>query len=152
MAINDYYKFFAKDFSNSSNTVEKSKKMSLTVYKNLVGQKSNTVSPTLLLDKLTPSQINLLKNLLHELEELTLVEELLNMKIYYQTNPDPRNLDNKALYAKAVLPKYKNHQKRKHLGIHFGTLKNHPEGWTSKNQFAAKNELIKKAFNMLTGE
>ena len=152
MAIKDYYKFFDDGFRmNSVNNVSKGNIKALRVYKNLLQQKNNN-QPTLLLDKLNIDQVNFLKNILHELEELVLVEELLEMKIYYQSNPDPRNKDIKALYAKAVLPRYKHHINRKQLGIHFGTLKNNPEGWTNENMLSAKMELITKAFKMLTGE
>lgn len=106
----------------------------------------------MLLDKLTASEINTLKLLLQELEEKVLLEDLNKIKIYYQINTDPRNPNNKALYVKTVLPKYKEHSKRKSIGVYFGSLKKHPEGWTNKNMLEAKDKLVAKAFNILTGK
>jgi hypothetical protein len=72
------------------------------------------------------------------------------MKIYYQINSDPRNKENKSLYAKAVLPRFRSNPKRKHIGIHFGTLSNLPDGWTSHRKNEARLELIKKGYALLT--
>lgn len=88
--------------------------------------------------------------LLKELDTIQLVNQLLEMKVYYQVNPDPRNKENKSLYAKAVLPKFGVHQKRKSIGVHFGTLSNFPKGWTIKNKEKARAELIKKGFQLLS--
>ena len=146
----DGFTFF--DFSSlGSNLLPKGKVSAIQLYKQFSFSGSNK-PPKLKLESLGTEQKKLFEELLHELDEINLLNQLLDMKIYYQINIDPRNADNKALYAKAVLPKYKNHTKRKHIGIHFGALKSKPEGWTNANMKTAKLELVEKAFRLLTKE
>jgi len=103
-----------------------------------------------ILKRLTKEQLNLVSKLLEELDYIKLLDELLSLKIYYQINVDPRNNENKSLYAKTVLPRFKHHQKRKHIGIHFGTLAKFPDGWTELRKKEARLALIKKGYQILT--
>jgi len=154
MIIKSIKKYFEENFKNYVKTsINIEPRPTIDVYKNLIRKKNNNINKTaLLLESLTPDQIEFIEIILKELEEMMLVDELLSMKIYFQNNPDPRNVEIRALYAKLLLPKFKNHQNRKQLGIHFGTLKNYPEGWTKENMHNAKMELVDKAFNLLTME
>jgi hypothetical protein len=148
--VQNIFSFSDLNILNNS-ALDKSKVMAMQLYRQFVFDGSNK-SKKLKLDSLSKEQQKLFAELLNELNEINLLNQLLSMKIYYQINVDPRNADNKALYAKAVLPKYKNHTKRKHIGIHFGTLKNKPEGWTNANMKTAKLELVEKAFRLLSKE
>jgi hypothetical protein len=111
---------------------------------------NNSVSH--ILKQFTKEQLEMVSKLLEELDFLNLFKELQEMKIYYQINSDPRNKENKSLYAKAVLPRFRNYPKRKHMGIHFGTLSNFPDGWTKQRKYEARLELIKKGYALLTGD
>jgi hypothetical protein len=106
----------------------------------------------LMVEQMTPERVKNLKELALQLDILLLFNQLKEMKVYYQINPDPRNPEIKSLYAKAVLPKFGKFQKRKMIGVHFGSLASNPKGWTESNMKEAKLELIDKGFSILTGE
>lgn len=107
---------------------------------------SNHTNPA----KLNKENQKMVRELLEQLDLFFIVDELSKMKIYYQINHDPRRPDNKALYAKALCPKFGKVLKKKHIGINFGALSKHPEGWTEKNKLLAKLELIKVAYRLIT--
>jgi hypothetical protein len=109
---------------------------------------SNHTNPA----KLIKENKKMVRELLEQLDLYLIVEELSKMKIYYQINHDPRRPDNKALYAKALCPKLGKVLKKKHIGINFGALSKHPEGWTEKNKMLAKADLMKMGFRLITGK
>lgn len=102
--------------------------------------------------KIIKENLKMVREILEELDSLLINEELSKMKIYYQINHDPRRPDNKALYAKALCPKLGKVLKKKHIGINFGALSKHPEGWTEKNKELAKADLMKMGFRLITGK
>lgn len=95
---------------------------------------------------------DMVMEVLRELELFYLVKQLQDMTIYFQENPVPKNRNQKALYAKAVLPRFGEFKDRKHVGIHFGTKSNHPEGWSEQNKESARRELIEKGLKVLTNK
>jgi len=92
---------------------------------------------------------DVISGILKELDIIQLFNQLYEMKIYYQINSDPRNEESKSLYAKAVLPRHGIHQKRKYIGINYGSVSKHPKGWTNKLKMDAKMDLMKKAMDIL---
>ncbi len=106
-------------------------------------------SKNLTTSKLSVENTKMIRDLLLELDIYFIIEELSKMKIYYQINYDPRRPENKALYAKALCPKLGKVDKKKHIGINFGSLKKHPEEWTESNMQEARLQLIEKAFRMI---
>lgn len=101
------------------------------------------------LKTLSSKDQELVEGILEGLDTIQLVNQLYEMKIYYQINIDPRNEDSKSLYAKAVLPRYGIHQKRKYIGINYGSITKYPKGWTSNLKMEARMDLIKKAMVIL---
>jgi hypothetical protein len=107
---------------------------------------SNHTSPT----KIIKENQKMVREFLKQLDLYLIIDELSKMKIYYQVNHDPRRPESKALYAKTLCPKLGKVVKKKHIGINYGALSKHPEGWTEKNKEQAKLELIKIAFGLIT--
>jgi hypothetical protein len=101
------------------------------------------------LKTLSSKDQELVEGILEGLDTIQLVNQLYEMKIYYQINIDPRNENSKSLYAKAVLPRYGIHQKRKYIGINYGSITKYPKGWTSNLKMEARMDLIKKAMVIL---
>ena len=101
------------------------------------------------LKTLSSKDQELVEGILEGLDAIQLVNQLYEMKIYYQINIDPRNENSKSLYAKAVLPRYGIHQKRKYIGINYGSITKYPKGWTSNLKMEARMDLIKKAMVIL---
>lgn len=150
MLYSELFSEFKRELASNNNETKSTDFSVLNLYRQLqVARTGNVNDVSKIMMQLTADQNKLVEQLLMQLEVIGLVKELLDMKVYYQINPDPRNNENKSLYAKTVLPRFKQHQKRKYIGINFGTRAKFPSGWTESRKKEARLKLIKKGYQML---
>ncbi|MBM3455964.1 MAG: hypothetical protein FJX80_12590 [Bacteroidetes bacterium] len=150
MHYSELFSEFNRDFVSNSKDIKWTDKSVLNLYKQMKAlHTDNRNDIPAIMKHFTEEQKVLVNKLLEELDLLLLIKELNEIKVYYQINPDPRNNENESLYAKTVLPRFKNHQKRKYIGINFGTRAKFPSGWTESRKKEARLKLIKKGYQML---